>query len=122
MDALDGCPKVILGRSVKTRTQIALTYLVPPILELLVYVVLIPTDFFVVAQLSIDDHHVWAMMTLSFIWLPAFLSFLVVLVTPSQWPVPTAYCTKMNFCFFWRLVLHLLFFPVAAIYRLASIV
>jgi hypothetical protein len=117
MDVLDGCPKVILGHTVKTRTQIVLTFLVPALLELLVYVVLIPNDFFVVARLSIDEHHVWAMLTLSFIWLPALLSFLVSLVTPSQWPVPTAYCNKMNFCYFWRLVLHLVFFPVAAVYR-----
>jgi hypothetical protein len=117
MDALDGIPKEVLGHELKTRTQIVLTCLIPVILELLVYLVLIPTDILVTIQLVIDGHNLWAGLTFVFIWTPAVLCFLIIIVSPSQWPEPWKYCYGVNFCFFCRQCLNLVFFPISAIYR-----
>lgn len=86
MDAVECAPKCLLGWPIKSKAQIWFNWIIPITLELLVYVVLIVADVAVTYQHFIDGNHLWAGLTLSFIWLPALLCFLTVIASPKNWP------------------------------------
>lgn len=86
MDPVECAPKCLLGWPIKSKTQIWFNWIVPIVLELLVYVVVIVADFAVTYQHFVDGNHLWAGLTLGFIWLPALLSFITVIATPRNWP------------------------------------
>lgn len=120
MDVLDGVPRCILGYQVKTRAQIVFSFLVPVIFELLVYTVVITADVLVVVEHFRNGHPTWAWFSLSFMWLPAITCFSAVLSSPSQWPEAIG-CDARTLRFVDKNLLVLVFFPVAAVYRLVLV-
>lgn len=129
-DVLDGVPKHVLGWPIKTKTQITLTWIIPTVLELFVYIVLITSDISVCVQHFIEQNYVWASLTLAFIWLPAVLCFCTIITSPWQWP--DYYVDNNNDCdcnrdpdgcstpcvqFVFRLIFNFVCFPVGAISR-----
>lgn len=117
MDVLDGVPRCILGYQVKTRTQIVFSFLIPVIFELLVYTVVITADVLVVVEHFRNGNPAWAWFSLIFMWLPAIACFSAVLSSPSQWPEEVGF-DERTLRFVERNLLVLVFFPVAAVYRL----
>jgi hypothetical protein len=115
MDPLDEVPEKVLGYKVKTRWQIALFYLIPCIVELMVYVSVTIIDVGVTYQHWIDRHRFYAMITILLILVPAFLTFVCVLLS-DQWPIQDD-DTREKWIFFGRQLVNLFFFPIAAIYR-----
>ncbi len=115
MDVLD-TPNSILGWTIKTRMQITLTWLIPSIMQLLVYVTIIAVDCGLVVQHLLTKNLLWGYLTLSFIIAPALLCFIFILLSPTQWPEPIGW-SKENRKFLGRQIVHLIVFPVGAIYR-----
>lgn len=115
MDPLDGIPVKILGYSVKTRWQISLNYLIPCVVELLVYVSLMVIDGATVYQHLLDRHYLFAWITLGVIFVPAVLTFVCVLLS-DQWPIENG-CGSEKWKFFARQLVNFLLFPFSAVYR-----
>lgn len=86
MDAVECAPKCLLGWPIKTKTQIWFNWIIPIVLEQFVYVVLMVADVAVTYQHFIDGNHLWAGLTLTFIWLPAICCFGTVITSPWNWP------------------------------------
>lgn len=114
-DPLDGVPVKILGYNVKTRWQISLNYLVPCIVELLVYISLMVIDGATVYQHLLDRHSLYAWLTLGAIGFPAVLTFVCVLLS-DQWPISDR-CGSEKWKFFARTTMNFLLFPFCASYR-----
>lgn len=125
MDSVDCAPKCLLGWPIKTKTQIWFNWIVPTALELFVYVTLIVADVAVTYQHFIDDNHLWAGLTLAFVWLPAILCFGTIITSPWNWPdyydknVPESDNGVNKQCLQSILVLafNVLLFPVGALAR-----
>lgn len=115
MDPLEGIPVKILGLNVKTRWQISFNYLIPSIVELLIYISLMVIDGALFYQHFYDRHFLYAWITLGIIITPAVLTFICVLLS-DQWPVEVGCGTKKS-QFFARQLTNLLLFPFCAIYR-----
>lgn len=117
MDPLENVAVKILGYSVKTRWQICLNYLIPCIIELLVYISVIVIDSALVFQHILDKNFLWGWLTLGVTIIPAILTFICVIVS-NQWPIEEGFGSeKRNF--FYRQIVNLFAFPIGAIYRLS---
>uniref|UniRef100_A0A182PT99 XK-related protein n=1 Tax=Anopheles epiroticus TaxID=199890 RepID=A0A182PT99_9DIPT len=116
MDALDGVPRSVLGYPVKTRTQIVMTFLVPVIFELMVYIVLTTADILITVEHFRNGNPTWAWFTLTLIWLPSVVCFCSIVSTPERWPEQIG-CDERTGRFLFNNVAILVFFPFAALYR-----
>uniref|UniRef100_A0A182R754 XK-related protein n=1 Tax=Anopheles funestus TaxID=62324 RepID=A0A182R754_ANOFN len=116
MDVLDGVPRSVLGYPVKTRTQIVMTFLVPVIFELMVYIVLTTADILVTVEHFRNGNPSWGWFTLSLIWLPSVVCFCSIISTPERWPELIG-CDERTSHFLITNIGILLFFPLAALYR-----
>lgn len=122
MDAVECASKCLLGLPIKSKAQIWFNWIIPIVLELLVYIVLIVADFAVTYQHFIDGNHLWAGLTLSFIWLPAILCFCSIIASPRNWPEYYSQSGEAGVCqqclqFFLILIVNVLLFPVGAFIR-----
>jgi hypothetical protein len=115
MEPLEGCPTKILGFSVKTRWQTSLNYLLPSIIELLVYISVMVIDGALVYQHMYDRHFRYCWITLGLIFVPAVVTFICVLFS-DQWPVEFGFGSEKG-KFLARQVTNFLLFPLCAIYR-----
>ncbi|KFB40903.1 hypothetical protein ZHAS_00008452 [Anopheles sinensis] len=116
MDVLDGVPCSILGYPVKTRTQVVMTFLVPVIFEMMVYIVLTTADVLVTVEHFRNGNTSWGWFTLSLIWLPSVVCFCSIVSTPERWPEQIG-CDKRTGQFLFKNIAILLLFPLAALYR-----
>ena len=115
MDPLENIPEKILGYGVKTKWQITLNYLIPSIVELLVFITIIVVDSALVYQHIVDENYLWAWITLGIVVVPAILTFICVILS-DQWPIEDVFgCERRKF--FGKQIINLLFFPLAATYR-----
>lgn len=115
MEPLEGIPVKILGLSVKTRWQISLNYLIPCVVELLVYISVMVIDGALVYQHLYDRKNLYASITLGVIIVPSILTFICVMLS-DQWPVEFG-CGSQKTKFFARQVTNLFLFPLFAVYR-----
>ncbi|XP_052867717.1 uncharacterized protein LOC128273727 [Anopheles cruzii] len=116
MDTLDGVPRSVLGRPVKTRTQIVMTFLVPVIFEAMVYIVLTTADVLVTIEHFRNGNTGWGWTTLTLIWLPSIVCFCSIVSTPERWPEQIG-CDERTQNFLFKNCAILLFFPLAALNR-----
>lgn len=86
MDLVENTPQTLMGWPIKTRMQIWFNWIIPVVLEQFVYIVLITADVAVTYQHFIEGNHLYAALTLSFIWLPALLTFCSIIISPQSWP------------------------------------
>lgn len=127
MDEIECAPKCLLGWPIKSSTQIWFNWIVPIALELFVYIVLIVADGAVTYQHFIDGNHLWAGLTLTFLYLPAILCFCSIITSPWNWPdfYPGTSTTeeigtgasKQCLQFILVLAFNVLFFPVGSLAR-----
>lgn len=115
MDPLENVALKILGFSVKTRWQISLNYLIPSIIELLVYIAVVVIDSALVYQHILDKNYLWAWITIGIVIMPAMLTFTCELAS-DQWPVEEGFGSEKK-KFLCRQIFNLIFFPLGAIYR-----
>lgn len=119
-DVLDGVPCHVLGRTVKTRTQIFLSILLPASLELIVYLFLTTADAALSYQHFHDGNKLFGILTLTFLCLPALVCFCSVVTSAWYWPDVEG-CGRQNWIFFSRQLLNLIIFPIGAIYRFVNL-
>lgn len=115
MDPLENITEKILGYSIKTKWQITLNYLIPCIVEVLVYITVIVVDSSLVYQHISDQNFLWAWITLAIVIVPALLTFICVVVS-DQWPIEEGFRSEKR-KFLLRHIVNLFFFPIGAIYR-----
>lgn len=115
MDPLENVAEKILGYSVKTRWQIILNYLIPSIVELLVYITVVVVDGALVYQHIVDENYLWAWLTMGIVMIPAILTFICVIVS-DQWPFEDGFGREKG-KFLGRLTMNFFLFPFTAIYR-----
>lgn len=115
MDPLENVSEKILGYSIKTKWQITLNYLIPCIVEVLVYITVIVVDGALVYQHILDQNYLWAWITLGIVIVPALLTFICVVVS-DQWPIEEGFRSEKR-RFLLRQIVNLFFFPIGAIYR-----
>lgn len=115
MDPLDNVAVKILGFSVKTRWQITLNYLIPSIIELLVYITVIVVDGALVYQHILDENYLWAWITMGIVIIPAIFTFICIMVS-DQWPNEEGFGGEKK-KFLGRQIINFVFFPMGAIYR-----
>lgn len=115
MDPLENVAVKILGFSVKTRWQISLNYLIPSIIELLVYIAVVVVDGALVYQHILDQNYLWAWITISIVIIPVILTFICEMAS-DQWPVEEGFGSEKK-KFLSRQIFNLIFFPIGAIYR-----
>ena len=112
---MDNIPVQIIGYNIKTRWQITLSYLIPCIIELLVFITVMVTDSALIFQHIADGNQLTAMITMSFIIIPAVVTFIITILKPAD-PFsdskPTSILRLISFQFF-----YLIFFPICALYR-----
>lgn len=115
MDPLENISEKILGFSVKTRWQITLNYLIPCIVELLVYITVVVVDGALVYQHIVDENYLWAWISLGIVMVPAILTFICVILS-DQWPIEEGFGIEKR-KFLARLTMDFIFFIFCAFYR-----
>jgi hypothetical protein len=115
MEPLEGIPVKILGLNVKTRWQIILNYLVPCVVELLVYICVMVIDGALVYQHLYDRQFLYCWITLGLIFVPAVITLICVLVS-DQWPIEFGFGSEKG-KFLARQLMNFVLFPFCAIYR-----
>uniref|UniRef100_A0A1I8PZN5 XK-related protein n=1 Tax=Stomoxys calcitrans TaxID=35570 RepID=A0A1I8PZN5_STOCA len=120
MDPQNACtpPHHILGYTIRSRTRIYVSFIIPSVLELLVYIAQITSDCAVSFQhfRSRQSDFGWATFTL--ILIPPFLSFIIVLSSKAQWEQPIRDGTRLKFV--GTQLMHMVFFPFFVIYRFST--
>lgn len=126
MDAVECAPNCLLGWPIKSKAQIWFNWIIPVVLEQLVYIILIVADCAVTYQHFIEGNHLWAGLTFAFIWLPAILCFCSVIASPQNWP--EYFCSSADednergllskcFQFFVIFLVNVILFPIGALSR-----
>lgn len=112
---MDNIPVKIIGYNIKTRWQITLSYLIPCIVELLVYITVMVVDGALIYQHLLDGNQSFALITLAFLIIPAFVTFIITILTPAD---PFSETKSSSIL---RLIsiqfLYFILFPICALYR-----
>ncbi|XP_023301598.2 uncharacterized protein LOC111683728 [Lucilia cuprina] len=122
MDPEHACspPHHILGLTIRSRTRIYVSYILPNVLELLVYIVQIVADCAVSYQHFKSHQTDFGWGTLSLILLPPVVTCVLVLSSKAQWIKPKQNGTQVKFVC--MQLLQMVLFPFFVIYRSAKLV
>lgn len=116
MDVLDGVPKHVLGREIKTQPRVFFAILLPACLELIAYLIQTLADLGVGIQLYRDNESAFGCLTLMLIAAPAVVCFVSIVISSWQWPESEG-CNAENTKFLFIQLFNLFFFPIGAILR-----
>ncbi|XP_037806659.1 uncharacterized protein LOC119600476 [Lucilia sericata] len=122
MDPEHACspPHHILGLTIRSRTRIYVSYIIPNVLELLVYIVQIVADCAVSYQHFKSHQSDFGWGTLSLILVPPVVTCVLVLSSKAQWIKPKQNGTRVKFVC--MQLLQMVLFPFFVIYRSAKLV
>ncbi|KAM7344780.1 uncharacterized protein ACRADG_011371 [Cochliomyia hominivorax] len=122
MDGEHACspPHHILGLTIRSRTRIYVSYVIPNILELLVYIVQIVADCAVSYQHFKSHQPDFGWATLFLILVPPVVTCILILSSKSQWVKPTQNATRVKFVCIQ--LLQMILFPFFVVYRSAKLV
>jgi hypothetical protein len=109
-------PVKILGYGLKTKSQIVFHYLLPCVVEIIVYISIIVVDAALFWQHFTDKNYAYSYYTLSLIIFPALLTFLCIMVS-DQWPVDETRFGPKKRAFLLKQILKFLLFPIFSTYR-----
>lgn len=110
-----GPPHHILGLTIHSRTRIYVSYIIPNVLELLVYIVQIVADSAVSYQHFKSHQSDFGWATLSLILVPPVVTCVLVLSSKSQWIKPKQNRTRKKFVC--MQLLQMVMFPFFVIFR-----
>lgn len=108
-------PHHILGYTIRSRTRIYVSYVVPNILELLVYIVQITADCGVSYQHFKSHQSDFGWGTFCLILVPPVVCFILTLCSKNQWLQPKRDGTRVRFVC--MQLLQMVLFPGFVIYR-----
>ncbi|XP_005176552.1 uncharacterized protein LOC101891326 [Musca domestica] len=120
MDPHQTCkpPHHILGYTIRSRTRIYVSYVIPNILELLVYMAQITGDCAVSYQHFKSHQPDFGWATACLIWVPPVFCFLIVMCSKAQWEKPIRNGTRFKFVC--KQLVQMIFFPFFVIYRFSK--
>ena len=108
-------PHHILGATIRSRTRIYVSYVIPNILESLVYIVQIVADCAVSYQHFKTHQPDFGWATLSLILVPPVITCILVLSSKNQWLRPKQEGKQVKFVC--TQLMQMILFPFFVIYR-----
>ncbi|XP_075168252.1 uncharacterized protein LOC142240428 [Haematobia irritans] len=111
-------PHHILGYTIRSRTRIYVSYIIPSVLELLVYIAQITGDCAVSYQHFKSQQSDFGWATLCLILVPPVLCFILILSSKAQWEQPIREGTQVKFVC--TQLVHMVFFPFFVIQRFSK--
>lgn len=106
-----------LNVPLNSKEQIYLIFLIPAIVNCLVYLVHFLADLVVAVQHFREHNPIWACITIGFMYAPALAYFLLTVSRPDWWMTDDDKLHKGAFLWFLLQVAKLIAFPVFALYR-----
>ncbi|TMW52008.1 hypothetical protein DOY81_002926 [Sarcophaga bullata] len=113
-------PHHILGATIRSRTRIYVSYVIPNVLESLVYIVQIVADCAVSYQHFKSHQADFGWATLSLILVPPVITFILILSSKNQWLRPIQEGKQVKFVC--TQLMQMILFPFFVIYRSAKLV
>lgn len=101
----------------KSKEQIYLIFLIPALLNCLVYVVHFSADLVVAIQHFREHNSMWGYITISFMYAPALAYFVLTVSRPDWWMSDDDKLYKGACLWFLLQVAKLIVFPLFALYR-----
>lgn len=112
---MDNIPVQIIGYNIKTRWQITLNFLIPCIIELFVFITVMVIDSALIYQHTLDGNKSLAMITFSFVIIPAIVTFIITILKPADPFNDSKHISILRLISFQ--FLYLMIFPICALYR-----
>ncbi|XP_014229149.1 uncharacterized protein LOC106653987 [Trichogramma pretiosum] len=106
----------------KSTRQIYLLFLIPAILNCAVYVVNFSADLVVAVQHFKERNPEWGLITMTFMFIPAFAYFVLTVTRPGWWMTEDDKQNKGGCLWFALQVVKLAAFPLFALYRYAGLI
>lgn len=108
--------KTLLGWKLTSFQDVLVNYLIPSICACFLYIFIIACDVAVIFRHYKDEQHLWAHLTITFMFLPAIGSYLLIITDIDLWP-EEVFQTRANFKWFiLKFVQHALF-PIWNMWR-----
>ncbi|CAH1284696.1 unnamed protein product [Diabrotica balteata] len=115
----DGKKQTLLGYELTSCEDAIVNYLVPSVSACILYILLIAVDVGVIFSHFKNDDPIWASLTLFILYVPALISFVLVVSNWALWPEFES-CGRENMIWFWTKLGEHFFFPVWSIWRFAE--
>ena len=101
----------------KPTEHIYLLCLIPTLVKCILYVVNFSADLVVAVQHFREENPIWGFSTISLIYLPAIVYFVLTVSRPDWWMTDDDKVSKGAFAWFGLQLCHLIAFPLFALYR-----
>lgn len=114
------CPKKsskCLEIPLKSIEQIYLVFLIPTIINCIIYIIHFSADLVVATQHFRENNPIWGSCTLSLMYAPAIVYFILTISRPDWWMTDDDKLTKGISIWFFLQICQLIGFPFFALYR-----
>ena len=101
----------------KSKEQIYLVFLIPAMINCLIYVIHFSSDLVVAVQHFRENNPIWGCITISFMYAPAIAYFVLTISRPDWWMTDDDKLYKGAFLWFLLQLIKLIMFPFFALYR-----
>lgn len=108
--------KTFLNYEVTPHYDAVLNYLLPSVFSCILYILVFSSDVGMVFRHYKDDNPIWASVTLFVMYLPAIISYVLIVSDWLLWPEMYG-CSLLNITWFTIKTLEHLLFPVWAMWR-----
>ncbi|XP_043673585.1 uncharacterized protein LOC122631678 [Vespula pensylvanica] len=119
------CPKKsskCLEIPLKSIEQIYLVFLIPTIINCIIYIIHFSADLVVAIQHFRENNPIWGSCTLSLMYAPAIVYFILTISRPDWWMTDDDKLTKGISIWFFLQICQLIGFPFFALYRYAGLI
>lgn len=115
-------PTTCLKIPLKSTEQIYFIFLIPTLINCIIYIVHFSADLVVATQHFRENNPIWASCTLSLMFAPALVYFILTISRPDWWMTEDDKVTKGVLIWFFLQVCQLIGFPFFALYRYAGLI
>ncbi|XP_033232151.1 uncharacterized protein LOC117183096 isoform X2 [Belonocnema kinseyi] len=115
-------PTRCLKIPLRSTEQIYLVFLIPTLVNCILYVLNFSADLVVSVQHFREDNPIWGCITIGLIYLPAIVYFVLTVSRPDWWMTDDDKVSKGAFAWFGLQLCHLIAFPLFALYRFAGLI
>ena len=110
-------PTRCLKIPLKSTEQIYLVFLIPTLVNCILYVLHFSADLVVAVQHFREGNPIWGSSTIALIYTPAVAYFILTVSRPDWWMTDNDKVSKGAFAWFGLQLCHLIAFPLFALYR-----
>ncbi|XP_076764217.1 uncharacterized protein LOC143431393 [Xylocopa sonorina] len=115
-------PTRFLQVPLKSTEQIYLIFLIPTFISCVVYIIHFSADLVVAVQHFKEHNPAWGCFTISFMYAPAFVYFMLTVSRPDWWMTDNDKLTKGIICWFCLQFCQLVGFVFFSLYRYAGLI